>query len=27
MNAPYRFDEFDGWVILEEGSDTPLLTT
>ena len=27
MNAPYRFDEFDGWVVVEEGSETPLLTT
>jgi hypothetical protein len=27
MNAPYRFDEFDGWVVVEEGSVTPLLTT
>jgi hypothetical protein len=27
MNAPYRFDEYDGWVVVEEGSDTPLLTT
>jgi hypothetical protein len=27
MNAPYRFDEFDGWVIVEEGSVQPLLTT
>jgi hypothetical protein len=27
MNAPYRFDEFDGWVIVEEGSETPLLMT
>ncbi len=27
MNAPYRFDEFDGWVLVEEGSQTPLLTT
>jgi hypothetical protein len=27
MNAPYRFDEFDGWVIVEEGSEKPLLTT
>ncbi len=27
LNAPYRFDEFDGWVIVEEGSQTPLLTT
>ncbi len=27
LNAPYRFDEYDGWVVVEEGSDTPLLTT
>ena len=27
MNAPYRFDDFDGWVVIEEGSETPLLTT
>src|SRR5262245_1708989 len=27
MNAPYHFDEYDGWVVVEEGSDTPLLTT
>jgi hypothetical protein len=27
MNAPYRFTEFDGWVVVEEGSTTPLLTT
>jgi Anti-sigma-K factor rskA, C-terminal len=27
MNAPYRFDDFDGWVIVEKGSETPLLTT
>jgi hypothetical protein len=27
MNAPYRFDEFDGWVIVEEGSKTALLST
>ena len=27
MNAPYRFDEYDGWVVVGEGSDTPLLTT
>ncbi len=27
MNAPYRFDDFDGWVVVEEGSQTPLLTT
>jgi hypothetical protein len=27
MNAPYRFDEFDGWVVVQEGSETALLTT
>ena len=27
LNAPYRFSEFDGWVIVEEGSQAPLLTT
>jgi hypothetical protein len=27
MNAPYRFDDFDGWVVVEEGSERPLLTT
>ena len=27
MNAPYGFDEYDGWVVVEEGSETPLLTT
>ena len=27
LNAPYRFSEFDGWVIVEEGSKEPLLTT
>jgi hypothetical protein len=27
MNAPFRFSEFDGWVVVEEGSTTPLLTT
>jgi hypothetical protein len=27
MNAPYRLDEFDSWVIVEEGTKTPLLTT
>ena len=27
MNAPYRFTDFDGWVVVEEGSTTPLLTT
>ena len=27
MNAPYDFDDFDGWVVVEDGSETPLLTT
>ena len=27
MNAPYHLDDFDGWVVVEEGSTTPLLTT
>jgi len=27
MNAPYRFDEYDGWVVVQEDSETPLLTT
>lgn len=27
MNAPYRLDDFGGWVVVEEGSTTPLLTT
>jgi Anti-sigma-K factor rskA len=27
MNAPYNFDDYDGWVVVEEGSTTPLLTT
>ena len=27
LNAPYRFDEFDGWVVVAEGTTTPLLTT
>ncbi len=27
MNAPWRFDEFDGWVVVEQGSKTPVLTT
>jgi len=27
MNAPYRLDQFDGWVVVEEGSHAPLLTT
>jgi hypothetical protein len=27
MNAPWRLDEFDGWVVVETGSKEPLLTT
>lgn len=27
LNAPYRLKEFDGWVVVVEGSTTPLLTT
>jgi hypothetical protein len=27
LNAPYRFSEYDGWVVVEEGSERPLLTT
>jgi hypothetical protein len=27
MNAPYRFDDFDDWVVVERGTTTPLLTT
>jgi hypothetical protein len=27
MNAPWRLSDFDGWVIVEEGSQVPLLTT
>jgi hypothetical protein len=27
MNAPWRLDEFDGWVVVETGSKDPLLTT
>ena len=27
MNAPYKFDESVGWVVVENGSDRPLLTT
>ncbi len=26
MNAPYKLTEYDGWVIVEEGSTQPLLT-
>jgi hypothetical protein len=27
MNAPYPFDEGIGWVVVEQGSSTPLLST
>lgn len=27
MNAPYRFDDFDKWVVVERGTTTTLLTT
>jgi hypothetical protein len=27
MNAPWRFSEFDGWVVVEAGSTAPVLTT
>lgn len=27
MNAPYKFKEFDGWIVVEEGTTQPLLTT
>jgi len=27
MNAPYEFGEYDGWVIVGEGTKAPLLTT
>jgi hypothetical protein len=27
MNAPYKLRDFDAWVVVEEGSTTPLLTT
>jgi len=27
MNAPYDFSEYNGWVVVEEGSEAPLLTT
>lgn len=27
LNAPYRLDQYDEWVVVEEGSETPLLTT
>jgi hypothetical protein len=27
MNAPWRFSDFDGWSVVEAGSETPLLST
>ena len=27
MNAPYHLDDFDAWVVVAEGTTTPLLTT
>jgi hypothetical protein len=27
MNAPWRLSDFDGWVVVERGSTTPLLST
>lgn len=27
MNAPWQLDDFDGWVVVEEGSTEPLLST
>jgi hypothetical protein len=27
MNAPWRFSDFDGWAVVESGSETPLLST
>jgi hypothetical protein len=27
MNAPYKLSEYDSWVVVTEGSKTPLLTT
>jgi hypothetical protein len=27
MNAPWRLDEFDGWIVVEGGSEEPVLTT
>ena len=27
LNAPYKLSDFDAWVVVEEGSKTPLLTT
>jgi Anti-sigma-K factor rskA len=27
MNAPWRLDDFDGWIVVEQGSKEPLLST
>ena len=27
MNAPFKLRDFDGWIVVEAGSDVPLLTT
>jgi hypothetical protein len=27
MNAPWPLDDFDGWIVVEDGSEEPLLTT
>ena len=27
MNAPYKLTDFDSWVVVEEGTETPVLTT
>ena len=27
LNAPYRLKDYDGWVVVAEGSESPLLTT
>lgn len=27
LNAPYKLDDFDDWVVVEQGSESPLLTT
>jgi hypothetical protein len=27
LNAPFKLDEYDAWVVVEEGSEIPLLTT
>lgn len=27
LNAPYRFDDFEDWVVVERGTEIPLLTT